>query len=123
MDAAVDAIRDIKEMCDEHGIQLIAFINPIHYLTYRENYPKGLNAFKKRIVEITPFYDFSGLNRITTKNYYYYETSHYRPIVGDMIIRRIFDPENAPKDFGTYVTKDNINEHIANMEGEMKSAE
>lgn len=57
-----------------------------------------------RLAQITPYYDFSGLNRITTDDYYYYEVSHYRPIVGDMIIHRIFDmPKEADTDFGKYV--------------------
>lgn len=119
---AVQALRDIKDLCQEHGIELIVVFNPMLYSTYYMYdafYSSELDAFKRRIAEITPFYDFSGLNRITTDKYYYYESLHYRPIVGDMIIKRIFTPEYAQKDFGVYVTKNTIDEHIANLKRQM----
>lgn len=104
----IQNIHDIKQICTENNIELIVFINPIHHKTYEANNLDEFDTFKRELAKITPYYDFSGLNRITTNDYYYYETSHYRPIVGDMIIHRIFDmPKDAETDFGKYVEQAN----------------
>ena len=44
----------------------------------------------------------------------YYEDSHYRPNVGNMIAAKIFKDKNinVPDDFGILVTKDNIDGHL-----------
>ena len=101
-------MRQIKNICDENNIELIVFINPIEHRTYEATNLDEFNDFKQGLAKIMPYYDFSGLNRITTDDYYYYEPSHYRPIVGDMIIHRIFDmPKDAETDFGKYVEQAN----------------
>ena len=107
MSECLQELREIKALCDEHGVELIVFINPIHYVTYLDSGVDEFNLFKKQLVEITNYYDFSGKNKITTDNYNYYETSHYRPMVGDMIIARIFHG-TSEKEGGAYVTKNNI---------------
>ncbi|MCI6086956.1 MAG: hypothetical protein MR711_12080 [Selenomonas sp.] len=104
----LEAMRQIKNICDENNIELIVFINPIEHRTYEATNLDEFNDFKQGLAKIMPYYDFSGLNRITTDDYYYYEPSHYRPIVGDMIIHRIFDmPKDAETDFGKYVEQAN----------------
>ena len=108
----------IKALCDDNNIQLIVFINPIHIVTYRNTDMQDFNEFKRQLAQVTDYYDFSGLNEITTNNYYYYETSHYRPLVGDMIVNRLFNKGNV--DFGVYVTKDNVDEHLQRLELQLK---
>ena len=121
IDETIQEINEIKEIADANNIELIVFINPIHQTTYLSNDLDEFNEFKRQLVKITNYYDFSGLNYITTNNYYYYETSHYRPIVGDIILNRIFNtPSNAATDFGIYVTPQNIDNHIANLEKQIK---
>ena len=100
----LEDIQSIKNFCDDNEIELIIFINPMEHRTY-EAIPKELfDKFLRGLSNITPYYNFSGLNRITTDDYYYYEPSHYRLIVGDMMIHRIFEmPKDADTDFGKYV--------------------
>lgn len=47
---------------------------------------------KKKLVEIFGhrLYDFSGKNAFTENPHNYYETSHYRPIVGNTILKQIY---------------------------------
>jgi hypothetical protein len=79
---------------------------------YKDDY---LN-YLKSIAKITDFYDFSGYNSITTNNCNYYETSHYRPHIGELIAGRIFKDKNIsiPNDFGTWVTKENVDKYLKN---------
>jgi hypothetical protein len=70
--------------------------------------------FKKELAAVTDYYDFSGLNSITTDNYYYYETSHFRPLVGDMMLNIMIGAPDVehPADFGFLVTPRNVDDHI-----------
>ncbi len=113
-------LKEIKDIADANNIQLIVFINPINLMTYRENNLEEFDEFKRELAAITDYYDFSGRNDITANNYYYYETSHYRPMVGDMIVRRMFEePRNIDTGFGVWVTKDNVEEHIEKLNMEL----
>ena len=114
----IEELRQLKTICDSNGVELIVFVNPINAVTYRDTNMQEFNEFKFQLAQVTDYYDFSGLNNITTNNYYYYETSHYRPLVGDMIINRLFNKGNA--DFGVYVTKDNVGEHLKKLEKQLE---
>ena len=114
----ISELIQLKELCDDNNIQLIVFINPIHAVTHRDTDMQDFNEFKRQLAQVMDYYDFSGLNEITTNNYYYYETSHYRPLVGDMIVNRLFNKGNA--DFGVYVTKENVDKHLQRLEDQLK---
>lgn len=122
MDEAMHEIQEIKDLADENGIDLIVFINPMSRVNYLEIDLDEFNEFKRRLAEITGYYDFSGLNKIAVDNHNYYDTAHYRPNVGDKIVDRIFGMEESfPRGFGVWVTKDNIEEHICDLENELNS--
>lgn len=77
-----------------------------------------------------PVWDFSGYSSITVEDVpsaqdinvrmrYYYESSHYTPVAGDLVLDRIFNlkiPGHAvPDDFGIRLTRQNIEAHLANI--------
>lgn len=115
IDETIQTFSELKSLCDENDIELIVFINPIHRTAYLANNLDEFNEFKRRLAEVTNYYDFSGLNKVTMNNNYYLETTHYRFIVGDMIVQRIFHPEQGVN-FGVWVTKDNVEGHIRELE-------
>lgn len=100
-------IQQIIDLCEENGIELHIFFNPIHQTTY--NLHKDVTiAARIMLKDMTDYWDFSGYNSITTNNYYWYETSHYRHNVGLMILEKIFDVdlgEPVPYDFGNFREK------------------
>ena len=105
VDETIKDIQDIINLCDEKGIELIIFINPIHEKTYALHSDITERA-KMELAKITDYWDFSGNNSINTNNFYWYETSHYRHNVGRMILERIYNIDcgvDTPKDFGVYV--------------------
>jgi hypothetical protein len=110
IEATIEELKEIVDICNDNSINLVVFINPIHKTTYLDTNFDNFQRFKMELSKITSFYDFSGLNKITTNNYYYYETSHYRTIVGDMIANSIVNKGN--KEFGILVNKDNILNHL-----------
>jgi hypothetical protein len=125
-DRMAEALEDIKETVDllnAHAIRLIVFINPIHKATYLATGLERFFYFEKELSRITNFYDFSGLNSITTDNYYYYETSHYRRNVGALMLARMFNDSSVkvPDDFGVLVTADNVEKHLAHLRAQVAS--
>lgn len=110
----LEPIAELAALAKQNDISLTFFINPIYHLTYLTvDFPEYFQALRM-LAKITDFYDFGGLNAITENNYFYYENSHYTKATADLIIDRLHDGNEAPEifDFGEYVTRENINEHI-----------
>ncbi|NEQ87322.1 MAG: hypothetical protein F6K26_47080, partial [Moorea sp. SIO2I5] len=87
-----------------------------------------LEKWKSRLVEITAVWDFSGYNSITTeaigegmKNYW--DSSHYREEVGDLILNRLFSyqSQTVPEDFGVLITPENVESHLGKIRNERES--
>ena len=119
----VSDIKELVKICKENKIKLVIFINPIHKTSYLANNITNFNKFKKELSQFTDYYDFSGLNKITTDNLMYYETSHYRVKVGDMIINEIFNSKHKNygcNSFGAYVTAYNIDAHLSCLTNDLK---
>jgi hypothetical protein len=118
------AMKEIVDLAEKNRISLVIFINPVHKTTYLDTDLKQFALFKKELAAITDYYDFSGLNSITTNNYYYYETSHYRPLVGDMMLKVMFERPDVkvPRDFGFHVTRTNIVSHLISQCREIKKS-
>ena len=114
MMATLQDIRDIKKLCDENHIELIVFTNPVHYIGHIQASDIHYSEFLKGIVEITDFYNFSGLNDITLNNKNYLDMGHYKAIVGDMLIDVICNGKKFEKlyeqGFGIKINRDNIDE-------------
>jgi hypothetical protein len=114
LDHTLTVMKELSTLAREHHIRLIVFFNPIHQTTYLNTDLKRFAEFKQGLAAITDYYDFSGLNSITTNNYYYYETSHFRPLVGDMMLYTMIGSPRVevPSDFGVLVTKENVTHHL-----------
>jgi hypothetical protein len=110
---ALEDLREIVRLARVHRVRLVLFINPLHKNVFLDS-GADLDRFKRELSLLSGFYDFSGVNSVTTDNFNYLETSHYRWRVGDLVIARIFnDPSvNVPEDFGRWVTRENIDRHL-----------
>jgi hypothetical protein len=102
----IDEISEIVKLCKYNNIKLKLFINPMHSTTYLKLDIDEYLTFLKLLVKQNSFYDFSGINQITINNFNYYETSHYRPFIGEMIKSVIFEKANT--NFNYLVTLENI---------------
>ena len=78
--------------------------------------------FKRALVKITNYIDFTGHNSITTNKDNYWDSSHLRVEVTKPLMARVFnDQAHAPKDFGVLVTKENIETHLKNLRNQIES--
>ncbi len=116
LEEAIKELREILHLADAHQIRLVLFINPLHKNVFLDC-GVDFERYKRALSHLSGFYDFSGLNSVTTDNYNYYETSHYRRNVGDLVIARIFNDRNikVPEDFGQWVTSENIGLHLRTL--------
>ncbi|WP_313893769.1 hypothetical protein [Psychrobacillus sp.] len=118
----ISYFKQLVDLCEENQIELIAFIQPAHALQWTGIEKAGLweqlEQWKKEIVHITPVWDFSGYNSITTtsaENFdVYFDQAHYRKKVGNLILHKTLqiDAEKVPSDFGVYLTEENIQSHL-----------
>ncbi|MEG2848411.1 MAG: hypothetical protein RR904_06580 [Bacilli bacterium] len=111
----ISEVKKIIEICERREINLTVIFLPIHKTTYEGNNLENLNSFKKELSKITDYWDFLELNEFTEDNYYWYEASHYRPLLGELILKKIFkenflispkivDEKNV---FGKFIKKTN----------------
>lgn len=142
----LEAIRSMIALAHQRRIKLYLFISPSHARQWEVIDTVGLwdkwEEWKRRLVQMnheeatkagqTPFdlWDFSGYNGVSTeavpaanqppaKMFGYIESSHYQPIVGDMLLDRMFglnSPERPlPDDFGVKISLDTIEKHLENI--------
>ncbi len=120
-DEAFAVIKELIDLSRIHHFRLTFFINPFYRQTYL-NSADALLPVKERLAQLTDYYDFSGFNSVTMDPMNYYEESHYRYRVGDMIIARIFGGKaKLPDDFGVMVTRQNICGHLENQKRELEA--
>ncbi len=116
---SLEDIRKIVELCDEYDINLRFFTNPLNAITYTKDIDNGYLVFLEELAKVTPYWNFSGYNDVTLNYDNYYETSHYCPAVGDMIIDCIYhgktDDRLLEQGFGVYVTEDNVDQLIKTL--------
>lgn len=126
----LDYFREIVQICQEKNIDLMVFISPSHATQWTGTeaagnwYWKEWENWKKELVKITPIWDFSGYSSVTTepvsddmKNYY--DSSHYRPAVSELILARMFNEAvEIPDDFGVLLTPENLEENLQRIREE-----
>lgn len=81
-----DIVREMSQILQKNNTDLKVILSPLY----------DQNKWNIRDVEFlrnnfgNNVFDFSGKNWITEDTKNYYETSHYRPLVGDSILKRIY---------------------------------
>jgi hypothetical protein len=118
-------LRTIIKTCSQRGIDLKIFISPFHAAQLEVIRVTGLwqefEQWERELTEMAPVWDFSGYNSITSKSISdtksYWDSSHYRKKVGDLVLNRLFRYQEAtvPADFGTLITPANVEAHLAKI--------
>ncbi len=102
-EGAIEDLRKLVELCTQNNIKLYVFTSPLYAGTYLNAVKSGYLEYLSKVSEITDCYNFSCVNEITSDERYYFESSHYRPIVGAMVEKMMFGYECISGDFGRYV--------------------
>ena len=118
--------KKIVEFCRQNNIELIVFISPSHATQWEAlrvtDRWDSFEEWKRKMVAITPVWDFSGYNSVTSEPIQpimsnYVDNSHYTPNIGDFVLNRILshNVEQVPEDFGVLITSENIEQHLAKI--------
>lgn len=122
LEDAIKDIKELKEICDNYGINMKVVTNPLYYKTYARDVENGYLDFLYELAGVTDYYNFSSFSNVTTANNHYYETSHFTPEIGRAIIEIAYndfdDPFLRDQGFGVYVTKDNRDEFINKLKNQ-----
>lgn len=142
----LDEIRAIFKRAYSDHIALKLLISPSHARQWETLANAGLwnkwEAWKRQLVAMNetearhagqppfPLWDFSGYNSISTETVpplndtqtlmrWYFDSSHYTPAAGDLVLDRIFNfksPERTvPEGFGVLLTAQSIEAHLARI--------
>lgn len=142
----MEEIRSIISRAHREHISIKFFISPSHARQWETLAAAGLwglwEEWKRDLVKMNeveaqlagqppfPLWDFSGYNTISLETvpplgdtnllmHWYYDSSHYTPATGDMLLDRILyynSPERIiPDDFGVLLSSNNLDAHLANI--------
>jgi len=141
-------IQHIIEFCRDHNIELVVYITPSHAHQLEiaaatgewpviENGKRALvqlledDAIKHRDSPAFPLYDFSGYSTVTSEDLppsgsrvemrYYWESSHFKENVGDMVLNRIFGAGAVPRDFGIRLDSGTIDATLLDIRAQQKT--
>ena len=86
-DKEIRLLKTISEILEKHGTDYKIIISPLYDQVPLASNQKNLlyTYFDKNSI-----FDFSGKNKFTENQGYYYESSHYRPIVAKGILYEVF---------------------------------
>lgn len=136
---ALEAFEQALAALCRQGTRVRVYINPTHASTYLALHEAGkwpaLERWQRALAGLgararatgcdARLYDFSGFNHVTTEALpqaggrpemqYYWEPSHYRANVGEMVMSRLVGSGNAAGSFGAEITPGSIEGHLARM--------
>jgi len=108
IDECVTAVAEIVEFCRQHGTKLTITTTPMLAQNITIYDSDEVLDFYERIAEISDFWEFS-VSSVSHDIRYFYDTTHFRNCVGDMMLARMYGDESVyvPDDFGMIVTREN----------------
>ena len=137
--------RGMLRLADRQGVGLRLFISPSHARLWETLAASGLwpmwEDWKRELVRINleeaekagtspfPIWDFSGFNSLTTEPFpligdttemhWYWESSHYKEALGNLVLGRVFDyvdsRREVPRDFGVRIGAENLEAHLTRI--------
>jgi hypothetical protein len=114
LDETLEDLEDIKTLCEENGIKMVVFTNPVYKVTYLASLDVGYMEFLTRLADITDYYNFSGIDEVSTNYQYFTDDAHYNAYVGDIMIDAMIngkvDENLYSEGFGWYVTTKNVDD-------------
>lgn len=125
----LEYFKNTIEYCKKNNIKAFVYIPPMYSEHFdainSAGYFDEFELFKKEIVKITDFIDFTGHNIISENKNNYWDSSHLRVEMTNQVMARVFNDKeiNIPKDFGILVTKENIDVHLQNLRNQLRECD
>ena len=103
LDATIEDVRQIWNLCEDAGTELIVVLTPMSESQLRLYSDETMNAYFAKLAEVTDYWNFA-ISPLTYDERYYYDATHTRNELANMVIARVFDDPDTyyPDDFGVY---------------------
>ncbi|MDD5276302.1 MAG: hypothetical protein PHR16_09490 [Methylovulum sp.] len=117
IDAAIitDSLTSIaryKDLLDKANVKLTVLFTPHNHHMLDAIDINDYEMFIKQLVNITELYNFMYYNKLTKDDCNYYETSHYRPLVGELIVQSLAGQPDKQSAIYRYVSKSSVDAHL-----------
>jgi hypothetical protein len=99
------AIARIKSLLDKKNVKLTVFLSPFNNHQLDAIEINDYELFVTQLVEITDFYNFMYYNKVTKDDCNYYEAAHFRPYIGDLVVRSLAEHPNRDSDLHRYFSR------------------
>jgi hypothetical protein len=98
-------LQQFAALCKRHDVRLTVAIAPLSRAEAAKYDPAELAKVVGDVSRIVPVWDFTTSRWMADHPEYWYDSRHFRPELGAMILARIFgDAGAAPGDFGRLIT-------------------
>ena len=116
----VQAMREIKALCDENGVTLRVIIGA-SFLDEKYTYEcTQYYSYLRELVEICgEVWDFSDYCDVNMNPYNFFNEKHFTYATSDLMIRTVFGAEKK-EGFGTLLTKDNIYSYLLQRQADYR---
>jgi len=115
-------IKEIINLCKKRNINLKVYVSPIYVKTlkliYELNLFKTYKYFQINLAQITSFWDFNQNLEITSNKANFWDNSHMREKIGNLVIDTIFCKNIR---YGKFITPSNVLKHLEKIEKICKS--
>lgn len=114
----LEYFQEIITFCKKNNIKVWVYIPPMHsdFFNALESigYFDEFELFKKELVQITDFIDFTGNNMMNKDKNNYWDGVHLKQELTEILMSKVFNNTSvkSPKDFGILVKKENVEEHL-----------
>ncbi|OUO93790.1 hypothetical protein [Cloacibacillus sp. An23] len=105
--------------------EVMPFVTPEGTLTMRliAKTPGRLDDYERMLRESVEVFggvwNFMYVNSVTSNHEYWREPSHCLDQVNEWVLERMLGTGNPPSDFGVYVTRENIDEHVKEVRAQL----
>ena len=107
--------QEMAEAAQQTDAELYIYINPIHCDFLATIYLTGkweeFEDFKRRMVAVSPVWDFNYVNTVTRSRDNFIDPSHFLPRIGERM-KRIMTGKEPPADFAFILDKENLEERL-----------
>lgn len=102
LDVQLAELGRIIELCRRHDVKLTVVVGPLTDTLSLRFEPGYLDRLVDRINQVSDIWDFPSPSWLAAgTSTFWYEASHYRPVVADMMLQRMFgNGAGVPDDFG-----------------------
>jgi hypothetical protein len=102
------SIERTKRLLEKKNVKLTLLLTPLNHVLLDTIDISDYEKFITELVKITDFYNFMYYNSLTKNDCNFYESYHYRPLVGELLIRSLAEQPREQSEIYRFVSKESL---------------